>query len=727
METGAQVTRSCWCGNEDLAPWHGDYARCDACGTLVDCGPRPESLFQVADDGSSLYDASYWREKMGSAYKAMGCDSMDDIFLLHYRERAAYWIKHFVRHVLPPARVYEVGCGMGTFAKWLQDLGYDAVASELSPSWRQYLRDKLGIRALPPEEAVREAAGKPFDSVAMMDVLEHLPDPAAAVREAISLMTGTGQLMVQVPMYPEGASYESLERRNHPFLRMLLPGEHLFLYSRPALVRLLAEAGLSSLTWYQPIFGTDMFVFASSGPHEPVSAEEAETRLMTDPRAVTACAALKNAELLEREKARVRLLERELRQVTRRIADHKPLPAPESVNHVLYVRLDGIGDSILSGCLLENLPRLYRRAMVTVVCDKAAAALYQHAPGVQGVLALDKNGLFDESLMHKALSAIAALDADVIFNGVISPTADACALMEGSGLPIVTTEVDTANISLRVKERFEARAAKVVPLQPGPHTELDRYISLLEGLGVPVAAAKPRMWLTDADTRAAGEFWRECGFAPEKTVALFAGGGVSAKSYFRYGDALGELFAREGLHVAALGGPRDNEVNAANLAAFARCGVPVANFCGKGNMRTDAAFLRDCALAVGADTALAHAACAVDTPLAVLLPGVHGNRFFPYAENTVAICLPLECYNCNWKCRYKRAYCVAGIRPETVRQAVKKLLSERDGRRAMTLFMQAPGSWPQQGGLPAWQSPGDFIAAYKKRGGLKVAVGGYPR
>jgi hypothetical protein len=65
-----------------------------------------------------------------------------------------------------------------------------------------------------------------------------------------------------------------------------------------------------------------------------------------------------------------------------------------------------------------------------------------------------------------------------------------------------------------------------------------------------------------------------------------------------------------------------------------------------------------------------HAACAVGTPNAVLLGGGHFGRFMPYDGATVAAALPLDCFGCDWRCRFDRPVCVRDVPVEVVALAI---------------------------------------------------------
>ena len=57
-----------------------------------------------------------------------------------------------------------------------------------------------------------------LDILALMDVLEHLPDPIDTMRRCLELLKHDGTLIIQTPRYPEGKTYEDLSNTHDPFL-----------------------------------------------------------------------------------------------------------------------------------------------------------------------------------------------------------------------------------------------------------------------------------------------------------------------------------------------------------------------------------------------------------------------------------------------------------------------------------------------------------------------------
>jgi 2-polyprenyl-3-methyl-5-hydroxy-6-metoxy-1,4-benzoquinol methylase len=103
------------------------------------------------------------------------------------------------------ARVLDVGCG-------LTDLAARLPAYVGCDRWREVLEEcrrrhphatflEWDVLASDAPAAVR-AAG-PFDAVLMLALLEHLADPAAALRRAAPLLAGGGRIVVTTP-HPAG-------------------------------------------------------------------------------------------------------------------------------------------------------------------------------------------------------------------------------------------------------------------------------------------------------------------------------------------------------------------------------------------------------------------------------------------------------------------------------------------------------------------------------------------
>lgn len=123
-------------------------------------------------------------------------------------------------------RLLDVGCAAGYFVDDARARGWDSFGVEPSPEARRGLAERVTPYVL---SSLDEARG-PFDVVTFWDVLEHLPDPLATLREARALLRPGGTLGVVVPVL--GSTNTRLAPRTWDQYK---PPEHLWFFSRSAM------------------------------------------------------------------------------------------------------------------------------------------------------------------------------------------------------------------------------------------------------------------------------------------------------------------------------------------------------------------------------------------------------------------------------------------------------------------------------------------------------------
>ncbi len=350
-------------------------------------------------------------------------------------------------------------------------------------------------------------------------------------------------------------------------------------------------------------------------------------------------------------------------------------PGLGAVEHILWIRLDAIGDALLAASMLEPLRGAFPGARISVVCQPHVAELYEACPFVDEVLTVDKaRALRDPAHLKAVLADIAGLGADLCLHSVYSrePLADAIAGACGA-LRRIGHFGDDHNRNPEDRPKLDACYTELVPPGEAWDLELERHRDFLGHLGIQAESLRPCVWTTDEDGLEADRLLREAGLEGRSFIVLFAGAQWDMRVYPRYAEALAPILTdHPDLAVLALGTEKERALSQDILD---RLPADALNLCGAVSLRVCAALMGRARIGVGAETGLAHMAAAVGLPHAVVLGGGHFGRFMPYSPLTFSAVLPLDCFLCDWRCIHPRHHCVKDLDPAVLGEAVRRALA----------------------------------------------------
>ena len=271
----------CWCGNSRLTPFSPGYFYCPACQSLVSEENLNQPRVRNLDDRNDFYGRNYW---FGHQEQDLGFPNIRQRARSDLPERCLYWLKTLLKYRTPPGNVLELGCGHGGLAALLKWSGFQSTGLELSPWVVGFGQKSFGVPILlgPVEDQNFRPAS--WDVIIMMDVLEHLAHPLKTLAHCSSLLTTGGFFLVQTPCFPEKATYPELIKAGDPFLKLLQPKEHLYLFSRKALIALIERLNLSWFVFEPAYFGFyDQFAVIGFSPLPAQTAEAIQASLEASP------------------------------------------------------------------------------------------------------------------------------------------------------------------------------------------------------------------------------------------------------------------------------------------------------------------------------------------------------------------------------------------------------------------------------------------------------------
>ncbi|MEL6813761.1 MAG: class I SAM-dependent methyltransferase [Cyanobacteria bacterium J06598_3] len=126
-----------------------------------------------------------------------------DIWLDHLQSATHYnqWIfSHIQPHI--KGRTLEVGCGNGNFTTLIAQHCPQLLAVDLDPTYTQQTQARLQaydhVKVL-TADATTLACAQSFDTIIMLDVLEHIADDVSILRRLSQYLAPGGTLILKVP------------------------------------------------------------------------------------------------------------------------------------------------------------------------------------------------------------------------------------------------------------------------------------------------------------------------------------------------------------------------------------------------------------------------------------------------------------------------------------------------------------------------------------------------
>jgi SAM-dependent methyltransferase len=161
------------------------------------------------------------------------------------RHYLARYNRAFGKAAKPGMFVLDAGAGRAPYRGFFKHATYESADFKLLQADQTYICDLTDI----PVEDGR------YDRVVLNQVLEHLPDPAAALRELYRVTKPGGELICTVPLF-----YEE-HQKPYDFFR----------YTQFGLRKLFADAGFSvrTMEWMEGYFGTVGYQFEGMHRHLP--------------------------------------------------------------------------------------------------------------------------------------------------------------------------------------------------------------------------------------------------------------------------------------------------------------------------------------------------------------------------------------------------------------------------------------------------------------------------
>jgi len=659
--------------------------------------------------------------------------------LVEYRTYSRIWEYPWLWLQLSPleargARILDIGSETSPFPWFLGKRGLEVIVSDVTANyWRAWRRaeKRLGVsvdkRILDAQDLDLPTAG--LDVYLSVSVMEHVPDKAEAIAEAARVLRPGGLLVMTFDICEPGMGMTFPEWNG----RALTMREFDDLFRDNPWF----EPGLADLRWNTEDIPEYLAWHRTTAPHHNYvtggAAIRRNGREWEDSGRKDRYGVLKGKWRTARHVA-FWYLRRSL-PVAKRVAaryvaapavavdslatsvptsvllgeplfqflgmrhERRPIDLSE-VRRVLVVRLDEVGDLIMTTPFLRELRRNIPRAWITLVVQPHTYNLVERCPYVNEVVTYDKGPDVSGWRSRRHWRALVLAWKHLWhrrFNLAIVPRWDAdrfhaSVLAYFSGAPWRLGYSEKLTYQKRQGTRGYDRLFTHVMHGNGPKHEVERNLHVIRRMGWRVHQKHLEIWLGPEDERFAEAVLARNDVRPEDPLVAFGpGAGIPGRmwpvqNFAELGSWLRDEFD---VRILIVGGEGEEPLG---RELERRLGDTVIDVVGQTTLRQAAALLKRCHLYCGNDSGPMHLAAAAGLAVVELsrhpkcgAPS-HENsptRFGPWNVRSTVIQPERPTFPCTDHCGVnRRAHCILNIAVDRVKQSCSVLLSEAGIRRS---------------------------------------------
>lgn len=339
---------------------------------------------------------------------------------------------------------------------------------------------------------------------------------------------------------------------------------------------------------------------------------------------------------------------------------------------ILIVRLDRIGDVVLSTPAIHAVRAAYPKSHIAVMVRPYAQAVVEGNPYIDEVIVYDKTGR-DAGLIG-SLRFIAKLRAGRFDLAIaLHPTARTHLILFAAGIP--------SRVGFDFKRGYLLTNKMRHTKHEGLMHEIDYTLGLLRSIGIDSQDRALYMPTTSGAERTVADLFTVHGItAGDLVVAVNPGASCPSKRWSaeRFAGVASELSARYGAKIVIVAG-QDDAGFGDTVAGLVSTGC--LNLSGKTSVSELASVLKRAQLFISNDSGPVHIACALKTPVVAIFgrkdAGLSPRRWGPTGRDDIVIHKDIGCGIClAHECR-KGFACLDAITVAEVVEAAGRLLAKR--------------------------------------------------
>jgi lipopolysaccharide heptosyltransferase II len=330
-------------------------------------------------------------------------------------------------------------------------------------------------------------------------------------------------------------------------------------------------------------------------------------------------------------------------------------PLPENIQSILFIRVDRVGDMVLSTPAFRAIRAALPQVHLTVMASPANTSVLKNNPDVDDVVVYDRfAGVYEKIRFIKRLRL-------QHFSLAVDPCNDY--ELKTAFLTGMSGSAHRIGYAAFGREIFFNGAALRTD---GNKHFVDETLDLLNNIGIPAGSRIPAIYISTDEQTWANNWMLENGFHDRKVIAIHPGAHYETQRWLpEYYAELIDLIRRQTQSDVILMGGATDAKTVDDILSMVKMDVCV---CIHYDLRKFFALLSQCQVLVCNNSGPLHCAVALNIPTISFMGPTVKEQWMPMGEiHQVLRMDDLPCIACNLGyCKIKMHDCMRLIRPETV-------------------------------------------------------------
>lgn len=169
------------------------------------------------------------------------------------RNKSGIFYNKLLKYISEGSRILDIGCGDGSFLKLAKE-HFECTGIEISEHLASLAGGEPGINIITGNFLNADFSKERYGGITMISLLEHLDDPAQALRICFELLNTGGVLLLKTVNY--GSLNRIIRKERWTGFR---PPDHMIYFDPVNLRNMLGKVGFRKIKVHAPLFSDNMY------------------------------------------------------------------------------------------------------------------------------------------------------------------------------------------------------------------------------------------------------------------------------------------------------------------------------------------------------------------------------------------------------------------------------------------------------------------------------------